>query len=74
MENLILAPLDIALLLVLLVGAWRGFVKGLVLSVASLLGLVGGIWAQVTFHMWWRTPSLSMSIGPSTPSMWRRWP
>jgi membrane protein required for colicin V production len=49
MENLILAPLDIALLLVLLVGAWRGFVKGLVLSVASLVGLVGGIWAAGHF-------------------------
>ena len=42
MEQLPLDPIDIALLLILLVGAWRGFVKGLVLSIASLVGLVGG--------------------------------
>ena len=52
MENLPLALIDIVLLLVLLVGAWRGFTKGLVLSVASLVGLVGGIWAASHFsHM-----------------------
>ena len=44
-----LAPIDVVLLLVLLVGAWRGFTKGLVLSVASLVGLVGGIWAASHF-------------------------
>ena len=49
MENLPLAPLDIFLLLVLIVGAWRGFTKGLLLSVASLVGLVGGIWAASHF-------------------------
>jgi len=49
LENLPLAPIDIVLLLVLLVGAWRGFTKGLVLSVASLVGLVGGIWAASHF-------------------------
>ena len=45
MENLPLAPVDLVLLLLLLLGAWRGFTKGLILSVASLVGLVGGIWA-----------------------------
>ena len=36
----------------LLVGAWRGFTKGLILSVASMVGLVGGIWAASHFsHM-----------------------
>ena len=45
MENLPLAPIDIVLLLLLLIGAWRGFTKGLILSIASLVGLVGGIWA-----------------------------
>ena len=49
MENLPLAPIDMILLLVLLVGAWRGFTKGLILSVASLVGLVGGIWAASHF-------------------------
>jgi len=49
LENLPLAPIDIVLLLVLLVGAWRGFTKGLILSVASLVGLVGGIWAASHF-------------------------
>ena len=49
MENLPLAPIDMVLLLALLVGAWRGFTKGLILSVASLVGLVGGIWAASHF-------------------------
>ena len=43
MENLPLAPLDIVIFLTLLVGAVRGFTKGLVFSVASLVGLAGGI-------------------------------
>ena len=49
MENLPLAPIDIVLLLLLLIGAWRGFTKGLILSIASLVGLVGGIWAAAHF-------------------------
>ena len=37
------------LLLLLLLGGWRGYTKGLILSVASLVGLVGGIWAASHF-------------------------
>lgn len=71
MENLPLAPVDVVLLLVLLVGAWRGFTKGLVLSVASLVGLVGGIWAashfshmvaeQLSPHVTWSVNTLHMA-------------
>ena len=71
MENLPLAPIDVVLLLVLLVGAWRGFTKGLVLSVASLVGLVGGIWAashfshmvaeQLSPHVTWSVNTLHMA-------------
>ena len=71
MENLPLALIDIVLLLVLLVGAWRGFTKGLVLSVASLVGLVGGIWAashfshmvakQLSPHVTWSVNTLHMA-------------
>ena len=71
MENLPLAPLDVVLLLVLLVGAWRGFTKGLILSVASMVGLVGGIWAashfshmvaaQLAPHVTWSVNSLHMA-------------
>ena len=49
MENLPLAPLDIVIFLTLLVGAVRGFTKGLVFSVASLVGLAGGI-AAIAFR------------------------
>jgi len=71
MENLPLAPLDVVLLLLLLVGAWRGFTKGLLLSVASLVGLVGGIWAASHFahlvaeglspHVSWSVNSVHMA-------------
>lgn len=71
MEQLPLDPIDIALLLILLVGAWRGFVKGLVLSIASLVGLVGGIWAaqhvshltaaQLAPHVTWSEQTLGMA-------------
>ena len=71
MESLPLAPADIVLLLLLLVGAWRGFTKGLVLSVASLVGLVGGVWAAAHFshlaadalskHVSWSVNSMSMA-------------
>ncbi len=71
MENLPLAPVDVVLLLLLLVGAWRGFTKGLVLSVASMVGLVGGIWAashfshmvaeQLSPHVTWSVNSLHMA-------------
>ena len=71
MENLPLVLIDIVLLLVLLVGAWRGFTKGLVLSVASLVGLVGGIWAashfshmvakQLSPHVTWSVNTLHMA-------------
>ena len=71
MENLPLATLDVVLLLVLLVGAWRGFTKGLILSVASMVGLVGGIWAashfshmvaeQLAPHVTWSVNSLHMA-------------
>ncbi|MDG1673814.1 MAG: CvpA family protein [Flavobacteriales bacterium] len=71
MENLPLAPLDIFLLLALLVGAWRGFAKGLLLSVASLVGLVGGIWAASHFshlvaerlseHVTWSVNTMHMA-------------
>ena len=71
MEQLPLDPIDIALLLILLVGAWRGFVKGLVLSIASLVGLVGGFWAaqhvshltaaQLAPHVTWSEQTLCMA-------------
>ncbi|MAA97074.1 MAG: colicin V production protein [Stappia sp.] len=71
MENLPLATLDVVLLLVLLVGAWRGFTKGLILSMASMVGLVGGIWAashfshmvaeQLAPHVTWSVNSLHMA-------------
>ena len=74
MEQLPLDPLDIALLILLLIGAWRGFVKGLVLSVASLVGLVGGIWAaqhishltaaELAPHVTWNEQTIGMvSLG-----------
>ena len=71
MESLPLAPADVVLLLVLLIGAWRGFAKGLLLSVASLVGLVGGIWAASHFshlvaehlskHVSWSVNTLHMA-------------
>lgn len=71
MENVPLAPIDVVLLLLLLFGAWRGFTKGLLLSVASLVGLVGGIWAASHFshlvsehlsqHVGWSKNSLHMA-------------
>ncbi len=71
MEQLPLDPVDITLLLILLVGAWRGFVKGLVLSIASLVGLAGGIWAaqhvshltaaQLVPHVTWSEQTLGMA-------------
>lgn len=71
MENLPIAPIDVILLLILLVGAWRGFTKGLLLSVASLVGLVGGIWAASHFshlvaehlsqHVSWSVNTLHMA-------------
>jgi len=71
MENLPLTLPDIALALLLLVGAWRGFVKGLVLSIASLVGLIGGIWAaargshiaadSLAPHVNWSVNTLSMA-------------
>ncbi|HAT48115.1 MAG TPA: hypothetical protein DCS71_04225 [Flavobacteriales bacterium] len=70
MENLPLAPLDVLLLFVVLVGAWRGFSKGLILSLASVVGLVVGIWAasyfshlvaeQMAPHLSWSTNSIHM--------------
>ena len=41
--------MEIALIVVLIFGAIRGYMKGLILSVASLLGLLGGIWAAANF-------------------------
>lgn len=68
MENLPLAPMDMVLLLLLVIGAWRGFTKGLVLSVASLVGLVGGIWAASHFsHL--VAESLSQHVKWSPNSM-----
>lgn len=71
MESLPLATADIVILLLMLVGAWRGFTKGLVLSVASLVGLVGGVWAAAHFshlaadalskHVDWSVNSMSMA-------------
>lgn len=71
MESLPLAPADVVLLLVLLIGAWRGFARGLLLSVASLVGLVGGIWAASHFshlvaehlskHVSWSVNTLHMA-------------
>ena len=45
LDSMAVAPLDIALILGLFWGVWRGYVRGLALSLASLAGLVGGIWA-----------------------------
>lgn len=71
MENLPLAPLDIVIFLTLLVGAVRGFTKGLVFSVASLVGLAGGIAAaahgshlaaeQLAPHVSWSANSIHMA-------------
>lgn len=66
-----MAPVDIVLLLLLIAGAFRGFSKGLVLSVASFVGLVGGIWGasqfshlaakQLSEHVNWSVNSLQMA-------------
>ena len=66
-----MAPVDIVLLLLLIAGAFRGFTKGLVLSVASFVGLVGGIWGasqfshlaaeQLSEHVTWSVNSLQMA-------------
>lgn len=71
MENLPMTLPDMVLALLLLVGAWRGFVKGLVLSIASLVGLIGGIWAaahgshiaadSLAPHVSWSVNTLSMA-------------
>lgn len=39
--------LDIVLLIILGASAWKGFQRGFVIEVASLLGLVLGIWAGI---------------------------
>ena len=37
--------------------------EGLILSVASMVGLVGGIWAASHFSAWWRsTPHVTWSV------------
>lgn len=41
--------LDIVLLLILAMAAWKGFQRGFLIELASLLGLVLGIWAGVHF-------------------------
>lgn len=41
--------LDILLLLILALAAWKGFRRGFLIELASLLGLVLGIWAGVHF-------------------------
>tara|TARA_B110000211_G_C14074545_1_gene551440 strand:- start:1495 stop:1998 length:504 start_codon:yes stop_codon:yes gene_type:complete len=40
---------DLAVLIPLLFGMYKGFTKGLVLSIATLIGLVLGVWAGVKF-------------------------
>jgi membrane protein required for colicin V production len=40
---------DLAVLVPLLFGMYKGFTKGLILSVATLIGLVLGVWAGVKF-------------------------
>ena len=45
LNTVAIAPIDFALILGLMWGMWRGYVKGLMLSLASLAGLIGGIWA-----------------------------
>lgn len=50
MEQLGLNWLDLALLAVLAFSAVRGFMRGLVVEVCALLGLVLGLWAAVHFN------------------------
>ena len=40
---------DLAVLVPLLFGMYKGFTKGLILSIATLVGLILGVWSGVKF-------------------------
>lgn len=44
-----MSSLDITLLVVIVLGAWRGFKKGLFVEIASLLGLIAGVFGAIYF-------------------------
>lgn len=44
--------IDILLLLPLLYGAYRGFSKGLIIEIATLLGLVMGVFASIKYSVY----------------------
>lgn len=41
--------IDLVILIPILFGLYKGYVKGLILSVATLLGLIIGVWAGIKF-------------------------
>ncbi len=44
-----MSSLDITLIVVIAIGAWRGFKKGLFVEIASLIGLVAGVFGAIYF-------------------------
>jgi uncharacterized membrane protein required for colicin V production len=42
--------IDVVILLFLLVGAWQGFRRGLILASGKLIGFLGGIWVAARYY------------------------
>lgn len=43
--------IDLIILIILLLGAWSGFRRGLIITVGSFAGLIGGIWAAGRYYI-----------------------